>query len=182
MNPLLIEVAAAVAVGLFAVFLVLQPMLSPEPDTMPPTTPLDELIDPEETPEGTAVSALREIEFDRATGKLSDEDYAFLKSKYTALAVQALRVADGGTAGMAPRAFSSDARAAVERLVAGRLAAMGSTRAQICGRCGPAAEPDADFCSRCGDALGSAYCRTCGTVHLAGGRYCEQCGARHAAP
>ena len=39
--------------------------------------------DPEETPKGVALAALKEIEFDRETGKLSDEDYAFLKGKYT---------------------------------------------------------------------------------------------------
>ena len=36
----------------------------------------DEPEDLEETPKGIALAALREIEFDRATGKLSDEDYA----------------------------------------------------------------------------------------------------------
>ena len=41
-----------------------------------------------------AVDALREIEFDRATGKLSDSDYTALKSSYTQQAVDAMR---GGT-------------------------------------------------------------------------------------
>jgi hypothetical protein len=31
----------------------------------------------------SAIDALREIEFDRATGKLSDDDYAALKTEYT---------------------------------------------------------------------------------------------------
>src|SRR5690242_16808223 len=39
----------------------------------------------------SAVVALREIEFDRATGKLSDVDYAELKARYTREAVQAMR-------------------------------------------------------------------------------------------
>ena len=38
-----------------------------------------------------AVVALREIEFDRATGKLSDTDYAELKSRYTERALAAMR-------------------------------------------------------------------------------------------
>ena len=47
--------------------------------------------DPEETARGVALTALKEIEFDRETGKLSDADYAYLKEKYTAAALQALR-------------------------------------------------------------------------------------------
>lgn len=39
----------------------------------------------------TAVDALREIEFDHVTGKLSETDYAELKAEYTTRAVTALR-------------------------------------------------------------------------------------------
>lgn len=39
----------------------------------------------------TAVDALREIEFDHATGKLSERDYATLKATYTQRAVEAMR-------------------------------------------------------------------------------------------
>ncbi|HZJ00505.1 MAG TPA: zinc-ribbon domain-containing protein [Gemmatimonadaceae bacterium] len=38
-----------------------------------------------------AVDALREIEFDRATGKLSDADYETLKASYTQAAINAMR-------------------------------------------------------------------------------------------
>ena len=41
----------------------------------------------------TAVDALREIEFDRATGKLSDSDYAEMKATYTQRALAAMRSA-----------------------------------------------------------------------------------------
>ena len=41
--------------------------------------------------EGTAVEALRELEFDRQTGKLSDSDYDALKARYTTQAVTAMR-------------------------------------------------------------------------------------------
>ena len=39
----------------------------------------------------SAIDALREIEFDRATGKLSDDDYAALKAEYTRTALVELR-------------------------------------------------------------------------------------------
>ena len=38
-----------------------------------------------------AVEALRELEFDRATGKISDSDYAPLKSRYTEQALLGMR-------------------------------------------------------------------------------------------
>jgi ribosomal protein L40E len=38
-----------------------------------------------------AVEALRELEFDRQTGKISDTDYDSLKSRYTAQALTAMR-------------------------------------------------------------------------------------------
>ena len=40
-----------------------------------------------------AVDALREIEFDKATGKLSDTDYAELKTSYTQRALAVMRSA-----------------------------------------------------------------------------------------
>jgi hypothetical protein len=42
-----------------------------------------------------AVDALREIEFDRETGKLSDADYDSLKASYTAQAIVAMRSSTG---------------------------------------------------------------------------------------
>ena len=41
--------------------------------------------------ENQAIDALREIEFDRATGKLSDDDYDSLKASYTQRAISAMR-------------------------------------------------------------------------------------------
>ena len=45
----------------------------------------------EKASENRAVDALREIEFDRATGKLSDSDYDSLKASYTKKAIDAMR-------------------------------------------------------------------------------------------
>ena len=41
-----------------------------------------------------ALDALREIEFDRETGKLSDADYNALRSTYTQAAVEMMRAGD----------------------------------------------------------------------------------------
>jgi hypothetical protein len=44
----------------------------------------------------TAIDALREIEFDHATGKLSESDYAELKASYTQRAVADMRTGPSG--------------------------------------------------------------------------------------
>lgn len=46
--------------------------------------------------ESMAVEALRDLEFDRATGKVSDDDYESLKARYTAQALTSMRA--GGAA------------------------------------------------------------------------------------
>ena len=63
-----------------------------------------------------AIDALREIEFDRATGKLSDLDYDSLKSTYTQRAVDAMRTADS--------------------VVCPRCGPRPETSARFCSRCG----------------------------------------------
>jgi hypothetical protein len=45
--------------------------------------------------EETALDALRDIELDRATGKLNEDDYADLRARYEARAGEALRRRDG---------------------------------------------------------------------------------------
>ena len=83
------EALAAMLVGTVVLWLVLQPLLRP---TAPPP-PAYEPPDPEETPKGIALAALKEIEFDRATGKLSEEDYEFLRARYSQQALAALAAA-----------------------------------------------------------------------------------------
>ena len=41
-----------------------------------------------------AVEALRELEFDRQTGKISDSDYEPLKARYTSQALASMRAGD----------------------------------------------------------------------------------------
>ncbi|HEX2717975.1 MAG TPA: zinc ribbon domain-containing protein [Gemmatimonadaceae bacterium] len=115
-----------------------------------------------------AVDALREIEFDRATGKLSDADYASLKTRYTAEAVAAMRAESGGET-LPP---DSDVEALIEKA---------RTRAARCPEHGTRPEPDATYCSECGRFLGGA-CRQCGAAVTApGARFCDSCGHRLAA-
>ena len=41
-----------------------------------------------------AIEALRDLEFDRETGKVSDADYAALKARYTEQAIAVMRAGD----------------------------------------------------------------------------------------
>jgi ribosomal protein L40E len=51
-----------------------------------------------------AVDALRELEFDRETGKISDADYGPLKARYTEQALAVMRAGDARVcAGCGPR-------------------------------------------------------------------------------
>ena len=135
-------------------------------------TAADEGEDPDDdlSPQAVALRALKEIEFDRATGKLSDDDYETLKARYTAEALAALRT--GG-----------------EMRDAGGVAAAATPHPApriphpVCPTHGPRPESDAQFCSECGARLASApgYCSRCGTSLEHDARYCHSCGARVAA-
>jgi hypothetical protein len=112
-----------------------------------------------------ALRALKEIEFDRATGKLSDADYETLKARYTSEALAALREAAGSVASGAPSHPAS------------------RIPSPACPTHGPRPESDAQFCAECGCRLASApgYCSRCGTSLERDARYCHSCGARVAA-
>jgi hypothetical protein len=113
---------------------------------------------------------LREIEFDRATGKLSDSDYNALKAAYSRELVLAMRAEDAAV--LAEGAADADERDAAEALVS-RF--RGAARIS-CGSCGPRPESDALYCSSCGKFLPGA-CSHCGaTVVESGARFCSSCG------
>lgn len=164
-----LEAAAAALVGLALLLVVLGPLVSREPVA---AIVDDEPQDLEETAKGIALSALKEIEFDQATGKLSDEDYAMLKGKYTAQALEAIRAEDGAPA-------TDD----IERVIAARARVIRAegTSGTTCPHCGPRPESDALFCSTCGCALGERHCNQCSATLPPGSRFCDQCGTRVAA-
>lgn len=115
----------------------------------------------ERSPEESAVVALREIEFDRATGKLSDADYAALKRAYTERALVELRAS----------------ASASEDPVEARVRAYRAVHRE-CAACGLRPEADAVYCSTCGAYL-DRVCADCGAeIVEAGAAYCSVCGAR----
>lgn len=174
---IVLEAGAALVVGLAVLILVLGPLAQPAP----PEPIVDEPEEFEETPKGMALAALKEIEFDRATGKLSEEDYRELNARYTARAVAVLRAeAEGAPEAEPPATAAGDPADPVEALIAARSRQLAD--AARCPVCGPRPEPDAVYCSSCGRMLREvARCATCGRPLETGGRYCGSCGAAVAA-
>jgi rRNA maturation endonuclease Nob1 len=171
------------ALVLGALTLVLSPLLSaidPATDT-PAKRKAVKLADEIDAP-STAVDALREIEFDRETGKLSESDYADLKQRYTREALAELRAAEqgaGATTAGAATATASVVTAGLDPVEAAIARARADVRS--CGVCGPRPEPDATYCSSCGRYL-PEKCGSCGTsIDLVGSRFCSGCGDQLAA-
>lgn len=147
---MILEVVAALLLGALVLWVVLEPLY--RPGAVVPA--FDEPEDPEETRRGIALLALKEIDFDRATGKLSDADYEFLRQRYTVEALQAIKEEEGAASGS------------------------GSAPASLrCAACGVEPAPDALFCSECGTPLvRPGQCRGCRAELGAGARFCSDCG------
>ncbi len=162
----MLELILGILLAAGATYFVLRPILRPPVESAGNEPAGDEGEDPADdmSPQTVALRALKEIEFDRATGKLSDTDYEQLKAKYTQEALTAMRGEPRLTPGASP----------------------GITKASPVAACpehGARPEPDAVFCSECGKRLGSApgYCARCGSALEDDARYCNRCGSRVAA-
>lgn len=94
----------------------------------------DERVEQLQHEKAVALLAIREADFDRATGKLSDDDYAILRSTYEQRALGVLRQLD--TLASAPA-------------VAPEPAAAG-TPAAFCPSCGRRFSDGDRFCAGCG--------------------------------
>src|SRR3989475_10085713 len=102
----MLELILGVLLAAGATYFVLRPILRPPVESEGSEPVGDEGEDPADdmSPQTVALRALKEIEFDRATGKLSDSDYEQLKAKYTAEALAALRGQHGARSSPLPRA------------------------------------------------------------------------------
>ncbi len=181
----MLELITGVVVAIVALLVVLQPLLTPDirGAALRSPQPEDDVIDMEESesPKIMALLALREIEFDRATGKLSDVDYAALKSKYAESAVSAIRE-EKAVDQQTPHIENEDD--AAEAMIARAR----STRLSVCPTCDHKLEVGSIFCSNCGRSLvvddSLPRCWVCGADLSLGGKFCGECGTRssHSAP
>ncbi|MDH5804011.1 MAG: zinc ribbon domain-containing protein [Gemmatimonadota bacterium] len=155
------ELITGILVAGVLVAFILEPLLRASKGVSGPVE--DDFVELEESdsPKIKALLALREIEFDLATGKLSDEDYASLKGKYSKLALQAIG-----------EEKSEEERAEKAGAVSGENSA--------CPSCGPRPETTALFCSDCGRMLTVAdappRCWVCGAAVSEDAKFCGNCG------
>ncbi len=168
---------ALLIVGTFA--FVLRPLFTPDssrPGREKGGVPLssgamvDELI----ARRDALYAALKDAEFDRETGKLTDEDYQIVRARYMAEAAQVLRQLDqltpeaeaaldaeieqavaGMRAGSSDSTLSPDLEAAVEAEVAALVkhAASSAKRGLACPDCGRSYQAGDRFCAACGTSL-----------------------------
>ncbi len=148
--------------ALVAVLLVLEPLL--RPDRLQAAAPVSLFSDSDDEDDPTlarrdrALAALKEIDFDRATGKLSDEDYESMKSRFTAEALEALKAVDAGAVNA--DAVDAGAQDDVEaRITAARSASHAprpTPHARFCLECGSALQGSKKFCLNCGSAIGAS--------------------------
>jgi hypothetical protein len=121
-----------------------------------------------------ALRSIKELEFDRAMGKLSDADWQEMSSRLRARAARLMRQLDAG-AGYRERierdlakrlekvAASSDARLKPSRSKDGEGDEQSNANAgewsakavadRVCAACGTANDDDARFCKSCGQAI-----------------------------
>src|SRR5438477_590192 len=135
----MLELILGILLAAGATYYVLIPILRPPEESANRGTADDEGDDPADDmrPQAVALRALKEIEFDRATGKLSDTDYDQLKAKYTQEALAALR-AEPGEQGAGSR----------EQVL--QPAPRSPLPALSCPEHGPRRESGSQFCSECG--------------------------------
>ena len=92
--------------------------------------------------------SLKELEFDRAMGKVSEKDFVEMTTRLRARATRIIRQLDAGTG----------YRSQIEQELERRLGpAPVRAAARACAQCGHAADVDAQFCKHCGSALAGPH-------------------------
>jgi len=136
-------IAVGMVLALLAVLLVLEPVLRAATGRVvvaaaPIFSDSDDEDDPLLARRDRALAALKEIDFDQATGKLSDEDYARMKTQFTAEALYAIQAVDAGNSATDVEAMIASARGG------------SSVRSKFCLECGAPLEGSGRFCVECG--------------------------------
>jgi hypothetical protein len=153
-----VGILIGVALALIAAFIVVQPLLhAASGRTIDAAVPLFSDSDDEDDPllarRDRALAALKEIDFDRATGKLSDTDYEELKAEFSQEALEAIRAADAAAAPTVHAAGPADE--AVEALIASAASPAAPAARRFCLECGSALDSAKKFCLQCGAPIGA---------------------------
>ncbi len=109
-----------------------------------------------------ALKALRDLDFDFRTGKVSEEDYSGLR---TQLVIEAAKYVEAA-------AHEDDQ---LEALIRTRKQAL--AREKPCPKCGEKLDAETRFCPHCGTEIGSP-CPSCGKAVKPGDLFCRSCGSK----
>jgi RNA polymerase subunit RPABC4/transcription elongation factor Spt4 len=109
------------------------------------------------------VAALRDLDFDFKTGKVSEEDYTPLRARLMAEAAQYIE-----------RQQEEDQK--LEALIQSRRAA--HQQGINCDHCGAHVGADQRFCSKCGLPVKNELCSSCGRKIQSNEQFCPSCGNR----
>ena len=109
------------------------------------------------------LSAIRDLDFDFKTGKVSEEDYTPLRAQLMAEAAQYIEQ-------------ETAEEKKLEALIQTRRASQKQT--MNCDQCGAPMETGQKFCSKCGAAVHKESCPSCGQKIRSGDQFCSSCGTR----
>lgn len=107
------------------------------------------------------LSALRDLDFDFKTGKVSEEDYTPLRTNLLAEAAQYIE-----------QEQEEDQK--LEALIQSRRVA--KQQGTNCAHCGASVEPNQRFCAKCGAVINQELCPQCGKKIRADDLFCSHCG------
>jgi hypothetical protein len=94
-----------------------------------------------------ALRSLKELEFDRAMGKVSEKDFTEMSARLRARAGRLLTQLDAGVG------YRETILREIEQRVGGPAAPPEAAPAIACQHCGARSDADARFCKRCGSSL-----------------------------
>lgn len=125
-----------------------------------------EIVEPilEGDPHAEGLLALRDLEFDHRTGKVTDADYIALRVELLNQIAASLE---------AKEKINAKIDALLEKKIQSRRLSKPDSKA--CGQCGFALEPTDRFCRSCGAPV-DEVCTKCGGVIHAVDQFCSTCG------
>ena len=143
MNVPLGTLLAALALMLVVAALIAQPLLGPRRAAAAPESEPERL----ERERRRVIQAIREVDFDRRTGKLSPEDHARLRTSLQAEGADILRALSALKADAGGRDLDAEIEAAVAAIRATPAAG------RRCAACGDLVSERDRFCPHCGAKL-----------------------------
>ncbi|MEE8392333.1 MAG: zinc ribbon domain-containing protein [Anaerolineae bacterium] len=171
-------IVAGILMLALSVFAVAYPFFQPlTPSSRLASVSSDEELADLLTRRDATYAALKELELDHETGKLSLSDYQVMRDQSRAQAVAILQELDACQTEAQvrvaeERALDQEIEREIEREIAVRR--QGRRDPNRCLDCGAAFEPGDRFCRRCGTIV--SQCPDCGASFETGDHFCGRCG------